>query len=449
MTPPVKASFLSCGQFEMTRHASRCQHSDRPCSIANQTEGRLYEPIFSRSAQNLLPSLAKSANLSKMLVRSGAPLFLALLGAQKFFLLTILFAPLIVAFTNFDRDDHQATNVTIADKPNPQSSPQNLSTHRYAGTTTSNLFDSQPYSYPSSAILSQSEPPPLDFSGLYALLPLLCRPRQSRRIAQNTPTPTSFHPPSRRAKYQYGDHNIARQNLPAGTPRYHYGGIQVVVWPSRDPIWERGGINLYAMVGNDVVSWWDYLGLIDINFNPKGVDSEGKREGCMSEFAKNAPDSVSDMTVFGHGSPNGIRNDRDPSKPVLWEGEAGVKALADEIRNHQDWKDGKIKRVVLYSCETGRSRALNGQIPFAQKLADELGIVILAPNEILWCSKDGSSSVCCKLDSVYKDDKRPDPNRPGDWMKFEKGKDPIKGDPPSKKNLEDAPRIPQSKDPNP
>jgi hypothetical protein len=34
-------------------------------------------------------------------------------------------------------------------------------------------------------------------------------------------------------------------------------------------------------------------------------------------------------------------------------------------------------------------------------------------------------------------------------MKFEKGKDPIKGDPPSKKNLEDAPRIPQSKDPNP
>jgi hypothetical protein len=203
------------------------------------------------------------------------------------------------------------------------------------------------------------------------------------------------------------------------------------------------------MVGNDVVSWWDYLGLIDINFNPKGVDSEGKREGCMSEFAKNAPDSVSDMTVFGHGSPNGIRNDRDPSKPVLWEGEAGVKALADEIRNHQDWKDGKIKRVVLYSCETGRSRAPNGQIPFAQKLADELGIVILAPNEILWCSKDGSSSVCCKLDSVYKDDKRPDPNRPGDWMKFEKGKDPIKGDPPSKKNLEDAPRILQSKDPNP
>lgn len=32
-------------------------------------------------------------------------------------------------------------------------------------------------------------------------------------------------------------------------------------WPSRDPIGERGGINLYGMVGNDSVNGWDYLGL--------------------------------------------------------------------------------------------------------------------------------------------------------------------------------------------
>ena len=34
-------------------------------------------------------------------------------------------------------------------------------------------------------------------------------------------------------------------------------------WPSRDPIGERGGVNLYAMVGNDTVDRWDYLGLVD------------------------------------------------------------------------------------------------------------------------------------------------------------------------------------------
>ena len=32
-------------------------------------------------------------------------------------------------------------------------------------------------------------------------------------------------------------------------------------WPSRDPIGERGGINLYGMVKNAPVNRWDYLGL--------------------------------------------------------------------------------------------------------------------------------------------------------------------------------------------
>ncbi len=32
-------------------------------------------------------------------------------------------------------------------------------------------------------------------------------------------------------------------------------------WPSRDPIGEAGGLNLYGMVGNNPVNYWDYLGL--------------------------------------------------------------------------------------------------------------------------------------------------------------------------------------------
>lgn len=31
-------------------------------------------------------------------------------------------------------------------------------------------------------------------------------------------------------------------------------------WPSRDPIEERGGLNLYGFVGNDGINLWDYLG---------------------------------------------------------------------------------------------------------------------------------------------------------------------------------------------
>ena len=34
----------------------------------------------------------------------------------------------------------------------------------------------------------------------------------------------------------------------------------IPVWPSRDPIAERGGFNLYDFVGNDGVNYLDYLG---------------------------------------------------------------------------------------------------------------------------------------------------------------------------------------------
>jgi len=32
-------------------------------------------------------------------------------------------------------------------------------------------------------------------------------------------------------------------------------------WPSRDPIGERGGMNLYEFLRNDGINWWDKLGL--------------------------------------------------------------------------------------------------------------------------------------------------------------------------------------------
>lgn len=42
---------------------------------------------------------------------------------------------------------------------------------------------------------------------------------------------------------------------------YRYYSAEMGRWLSRDPIEERGGINLYGMVRNDAVNRWDYLGL--------------------------------------------------------------------------------------------------------------------------------------------------------------------------------------------
>jgi RHS repeat-associated protein len=43
---------------------------------------------------------------------------------------------------------------------------------------------------------------------------------------------------------------------------FRYYSPELGRWPSRDPIGERGGLNLYGMVGNDPVNRWDYLGLM-------------------------------------------------------------------------------------------------------------------------------------------------------------------------------------------
>ena len=42
---------------------------------------------------------------------------------------------------------------------------------------------------------------------------------------------------------------------------YRYYDPETGRWPSRDPIGERGGVNLYGFVGNNGVNRWDYLGM--------------------------------------------------------------------------------------------------------------------------------------------------------------------------------------------
>ena len=49
---------------------------------------------------------------------------------------------------------------------------------------------------------------------------------------------------------------------------YRYYDPQTGKWPSRDPIEEEGGVNLYEFVGNDGVNKWDYLGQLILNYTP-------------------------------------------------------------------------------------------------------------------------------------------------------------------------------------
>jgi uncharacterized protein RhaS with RHS repeats len=52
-------------------------------------------------------------------------------------------------------------------------------------------------------------------------------------------------------------------------------------WPSRDPIGERGGLNLYGFIGNNGVGKWDYLGLQDLSC--EADESCGETMSCLKE----------------------------------------------------------------------------------------------------------------------------------------------------------------------
>ena len=68
-------------------------------------------------------------------------------------------------------------------------------------------------------------------------------------------------------------------------------------WPTRDPIEEQGGLNLYGFVNNDPINQWDYLGLLTI------VRDDAKRECHKSCLVKvwmrvDAPQSSVPEQIF-------------------------------------------------------------------------------------------------------------------------------------------------------
>jgi RHS repeat-associated protein len=85
---------------------------------------------------------------------------------------------------------------------------------------------------------------------------------------------------------------LYRKNSPANIGRvadygYRYYDPLTGRWPSRDPIEEEGGVNLYGFVGNDGANKSDYLGQTRFdNHLPPQQQLEGEGEECTAASAK-------------------------------------------------------------------------------------------------------------------------------------------------------------------
>ena len=89
---------------------------------------------------------------------------------------------------------------------------------------------------------------------------------------------------------------------------YRYYDAVTGRWPSRDPIEEEGGINLYGFVGNDGVNKWDFLGLQIIDemlWSPYQRELDAKRlrrEELLAEYRKEREEFEADSKARREGS---------------------------------------------------------------------------------------------------------------------------------------------------
>ena len=154
---------------------------------------------------------------------------------------------------------------------------------------------------------------------------------------------------------------------------YRYYDPTTGRWPSRDPIGERGGINMYGFVGNDAVSWIDALGLATVYVDgdlhestpPSNCcfDDEGNRVDFVKDTANRecCPNEIQEITfkiddtgVAGHGwlvFPGGgaglyPKDGAEGDEWITGEVEEG-EVRNDEKRPHKRSKNYKVCPMTL------------------------------------------------------------------------------------------------------
>jgi hypothetical protein len=113
------------------------------------------------------------------------------------------------------------------------------------------------------------------------------------------------------------------------------------------------------------------------------------------------------VDVIAHGTPDVMNVLVDGRQQLL-----SATQVAELLRKHPDYVHGTPVRLL--SCNTGASPA-HGGIPFAQRLANELGVAVLAANTYVKPQPDGTLELVRRAEdgNTWQRDPR------GAWLLFE------------------------------
>jgi RHS repeat-associated protein len=142
-------------------------------------------------------------------------------------------------------------------------------------------------------------------------------------------------------------HRFSTKPLDATAGLYYYGyrfyDPNTGRWPSRDLIEERGGMNLYGFVGNNVVNRWDYLG----NFGSGGIGGPS----IPGWSGPRSPGGPSGPTPFSHLNCNSRSTfiERDLS---AWLEENYSKSIKEGELSILKDIDGEVKKLCFKKGST-------------------------------------------------------------------------------------------------
>ena len=123
---------------------------------------------------------------------------------------------------------------------------------------------------------------------------------------------------------------------------YRYYDPTTGRWPSRDPIEEEGGYNLYAFVANDGVNKWDVLGLCD--------DCSGQDKGSKKAVISNTRETSQGVT------------DKEWANKMLFDGSviAALQGFANMPLNADDVLRLAVQRGISGNGSAGVRMIQNG-----------------------------------------------------------------------------------------
>ena len=121
----------------------------------------------------------------------------------------------------------------------------------------------------------------------------------------------------------------------------------------------------------------------------KPIFAEDRPDSAFASYVRNVPSKKGYYDVALHGSPTSVDFFGEPIDAYL---------LANIIRNRKDYKKGT--KIRLLSCNTGNTESTGDCV--AQIVANELGVQVEAPTDIIYVNPDGTFSIGNYNDGIMK-----------------------------------------------